>query len=208
MPDIEYYYSAHSAFAYLGSARLIEIAGETGRTIIHKPVNLNEVVAASSATGFRERSPAHRNYYFGREIERWAEYRGIPLKLGIPSNHRNDTTLVNSMLIAGVIHGDNVDRLAHAFLKAHWSEHADLADEKVLEKTASEAGYEPETLLQSARSPDVAAIYAANTAEAIERSVFGSPTYIIDGDMFYGQDRLELVLRAIEKPFADKWPKM
>ncbi len=206
MSIIEYYYSANSAFAYLGSARLIEIAGETGRTIVHKPVNLNEVVAAISATGFKERSPAHRKYYFAREIERWAEYRNVPFKLGIPSNHRNDTTLVNSMLVAGAMRGDNVDQLAHAFLTAHWSTHADLADETVLATIAKSAGFDPDALMDSARSKDVQAAYAANTAEAIERSVFGSPTYIIDGDMFYGQDRLELVLRAHNKPFANNWP--
>jgi 2-hydroxychromene-2-carboxylate isomerase len=203
---IEYFYSAHSAFAYLGSARLIEIAGETGRTIVHKPVNLNEVVAASSATGFHERSPAHRTYYFAREIERWAEYRKVPFKLGIPSNHRNDMTLVNSMLVAGAMQGDNVDQLAHACLEAHWSRHADLADEVVLAGIAESAGFDPVALMESARSPDVVAAYAANTAEAIERSVFGSPTYVIDGDMFYGQDRLELVLRAHSQPFANNWP--
>ncbi|MDE0808541.1 MAG: DsbA family protein, partial [Alphaproteobacteria bacterium] len=49
-------------------------------------------------------------------------------------------------------------------------------------------------------------IYEANTKEAIERSVFGSPTYVVDGDMFYGQDRLEMVERALSKPFTTRLP--
>jgi 2-hydroxychromene-2-carboxylate isomerase len=49
--------------------------------------------------------------------------------------------------------------------------------------------------------------YRANTEEAIRRAVFGSPTYVVDGDMFYGQDRLELVERALQRPFAATWSK-
>jgi 2-hydroxychromene-2-carboxylate isomerase len=48
---------------------------------------------------------------------------------------------------------------------------------------------------------------ASNTEEAINRSVFGSPTYFVDGDMFYGQDHLEIVERALQQPFAGRWPR-
>ena len=60
---------------------------------------------------------------------------------------------------------------------------------------------DPAPLLDAALSDEVAQIYEANTEEAIERSVFGSPTYFIDGDMFYGQDRLEMVERALRQPY-------
>lgn len=206
MPEIEYFYSAHSAFAYLGSARLMEIAAAAGRRIVHRPMDLNAVVGAASATGFAERSRAHRAYYFGREIERWAEFRGVSFKGGIPANHRNDTTLANCMLIACARRGHDAGPLAHAMLEAHWLAHGDLADETVLARCAQTAGLDAAALLRDARTADVEAAYRANTAEAIERSVFGSPTYWVDGDMFYGQDRLELVERALRQPFARTWP--
>ncbi|MBT4045892.1 MAG: 2-hydroxychromene-2-carboxylate isomerase, partial [Rhodospirillaceae bacterium] len=60
--------------------------------------------------------------------------------------------------------------------------------------------------LRAATTQDVRAVYEQNTEEAIERSVFGSPTYFVDGDMFYGQDHLEMVERAIVQPFNGKWP--
>ncbi len=69
------------------------------------------------------------------------------------------------------------------------------------------SGVDPEPLLEAALSLEVQAVYASNTEEAIERSVFGSPTYFVDGDMFYGQDHLEMVERALERPFAGSWPK-
>jgi len=60
-------------------------------------------------------------------------------------------------------------------------------------------------LLNRAFSPEVRQVYQANTDEAIRRSVFGSPTYLVDGDMFYGQDRLEMVARALDRPYLMKW---
>ncbi len=202
MAEIEYFYSAHSAFAYLGSARLMEIARAAGRRILHRPVDLRRVIAEAGAPSFAERSKAHVAYFFGREIERWAELRGAPVMSGTPTHHRKDMTLPNGMLIAGLQRGDNIDRLAHLLLEAHWRDDADLADPATLTRLGEAAGLEPAPLLEVARTAEVLAVYEANTAEAIARSVFGSPTYIVDGDMFYGQDRLELVERALVRPFA------
>jgi 2-hydroxychromene-2-carboxylate isomerase len=207
MSGIEYFYSAHSAFAYLGSARLMEIASAAGREIVHKPVDLLRVMVESGAGSTRERSDRHRAYYFGREIERWAEWRDAPVVTGMPTHHHNDTTLCNGMLIAGIEQGHNVDQLAHRMLEAHWRDNADLADRDTLTRLAKEVGLDPAPLLDVALSPDVAAIYLANTEEAISRSVFGSPTYFVDGDMFYGQDRLELVERALTQRFEGVWPR-
>ena len=61
-------------------------------------------------------------------------------------------------------------------------------------------------LLDAALAPETQAVYEANIKDAIHRSVFGSPTYFVDGDMFYGQDRLDLVERAPVTPFAGDWP--
>jgi 2-hydroxychromene-2-carboxylate isomerase len=86
-------------------------------------------------------------------------------------------------------------------LEAHWKDDADLADSASLERIARDAGYVGADLLEAAATPEAQATYEANTQEAIERSVFGSPTYFVDGDMFYGQDRLEMVERALKQPY-------
>ncbi|MDP6830899.1 MAG: 2-hydroxychromene-2-carboxylate isomerase [Alphaproteobacteria bacterium] len=202
MSEIEYFYSAHSAFAYLGSTRFMEIAKAAGRTISHRPMDLRRVVPAAGAQPFSERSAKHYAYYFRREIDRWAEERQAPVMEGRPTFHDNDTTLPNGVLIAGLQQGQNIDQLAHAMLQAHWRDDADLADRDTLVKIASGIGVAPEPLLNAALSDEVRAIYNANTEEAIERSVFGSPAYFVDGDMFYGQDRLEMVERALRQPYA------
>lgn len=202
MPAIEYFYAAHSAYAYLGSARLMEIAKEAGTTIVHRPIDLRKVVPAAGSTPTGERTQAHRAYFFGREIQRWSEERNAPWLGRRPTHHDNDITLPNCFLIAGMEAGHDIDQLAHAFLEAHWRDDADLADAPTLVKLANEVGLDGPAILAGAGKATIVARYAAFTQEAIDRSVFGSPTYFVDGDMFYGQDRLEMVARALKQPYA------
>ncbi|MCH7942394.1 MAG: 2-hydroxychromene-2-carboxylate isomerase [Proteobacteria bacterium] len=206
MADIEYFYSAHSSFAYLGSARFMEIARAGNRRIAHRPIDLNLVVEATGPGWSGDRTPSRRAYFFGRDKEHWAEVRSVAMLGRRPTHHDNDMTLANCMVIAGIEQGVDVDTLAHAMLEAHWRDDADLADPVTLAALGARAGLDPEPLLHAARTPQTQAVYAANSEEAIRRSVFGSPTYFVDGDMFYGQDRLEMVERALAKPFAGSWP--
>ncbi len=206
MRPIEYFYSAHSGYAYIGSRMFMDIAKAGGRRIDHRPMDLRAVVAATGPGPHNSRTPQRRAYFSGREIERWAEARGVGI-LARPTHHDNEIALSNGMLIAGLLQGLDIDALAHRFLESHWRDDADLADADTLARLGTEAGIDPAPLLAAARSPEVMAVYDANTAEAIERSVFGSPTYFVDGDMFYGQDHLDLIARAIDQPFKGKWPR-
>ena len=202
MRTIEYFYSAHSAYAYIGSSKLAEICATHGLTLQHRPIALSPVVEAVGGLSFADRTRAHVDYYFGREIERWAEYRGVEILNHRPTYHDNSLDLSNGMLIAAIEQGAEVDALAHALLQAHWRDDIDLADAGALRAVAKDLGLDAAPLLEAALSTPVQAIHAANTAEATERNVFGSPTYFLDGDPFYGQDHLELMERAISQPYA------
>lgn len=201
MRSIEYFYSAHSAFAYIGSARLRQICAAHECRLVHRPIMLSPVVEATAGQPFAARSPAHVDYYFGREIERWAEMRNVPIIAHRPTHHDNSLRLSNGMLIAADQLGADVDGLSHALLEAHWRDDIDLADPEALSRAARAAGIDPAPLLTAALSADIQGIHERNTAEAIERSVFGSPTYFLGGDMFYGQDHLDMLARALERPF-------
>ena len=206
MKTIEYFYSAHSAYAYIGSKLLMETAKTAGARLDHRPMDLRAVIAATGPGAHNSRTPERRSYFSGREIERWAEYRGIDI-LPWPTYHDHEIATSNGMLIAGLLQGIDIDALAHRFLEAHWRDDADLADRDTLATLARDVGLDPAPLLDAVGTPEVTAVYEANTKEAIERSVFGSPTYFVDGDMFYGQDHLELVARALKKPFKGAWPR-
>lgn len=198
--EIEYFYSAHSAYAYLGSRRLSEICTAHGCKLRHYPVSLTPVVEASGAQPFPKRSRTHIDYYFGREIERWAEWRGVPIIDYRPTYHDNDYTRANGMILAAP--DEARDGFAHAVLEAHWRDDADLANPKTLVAIADEFGLDGAALLKAGDSSPVRDQLDANRVEAIRRGVLGSPTYFIDGDMFYGQDRLEMMEQALKKPFA------
>ncbi|MDE0811891.1 MAG: 2-hydroxychromene-2-carboxylate isomerase [Alphaproteobacteria bacterium] len=206
MAEIEYFYAAHSAYAYLGSARLMEIAATAGRRIAHKPYDLRSGIAGIGSKTIGERTAGHLEYFFGREVERWSEFRNAPVLKRLPTHHHKSITLSNTMLIAGIVQGLNIDRLAHAMLEKHWRDDVDLADTDTLASIAKSVHLDPDPLFATSGSKEVLGIYEANTKEAIERSVFGSPTYVVDGDMFYGQDRLEMVERALSKPFTTRLP--
>lgn len=199
---IEYFYSAHSAFAWLGSARLMEICTRHGARLVHKPIFLSPVVEAAGGLSFAGRTQAHVDYFFGRDIEHWAEFRGVEVIRHRPTHHDNALDLPNGVIIAAQEGGRGADALAHAILGAHWRDDADIADAATLAPLIAGCGLDPQVLLAAARSEPVQARHDANTAEAIARSVFGSPTYVVGGDPFYGQDRLDLVERALSRSFA------
>ena len=202
MPVIEYVYSAHSAFAYLGAAKLAAICAAHDVTLIHKPILLSPVVEAQGSLSFAQRTQAHVDYFFGREIERWAEYRDVPVISFRPTYHDADYSLASGMIIALGDRGAAVDRMAHAILEAHWRGDADLSSPATLASISTALGHDAQTLIARAASTACQDVLRANSDWARDRNVFGSPTYIVDGDAFYGQDRLELVERALQKPFA------
>jgi len=204
LSDIEYFYSAHSAYAYIGSARLAQIASTANVRIVHRPIELRQVIEAMGGAT-NSLTPRRRAYFSGREIERWAAYRGAPIMRGIPTHHSNDIARSNGVLIAALEAGHNIDRLSHEMLQAHWRDDADLDDDAALAAIIESAGLASAPLIDAALSSEIQEIHDRNTAEAIERSVFGSPTYFVDGDMFYGQDHLELVAQALDEPFPQLW---
>lgn len=199
---IEYFYSAHSAFAYLGAHKLSEIATAHGFRIHHRPMDFWPVVNGANPHHSGRRSKAHMDYFFGREIKRWGEWRDLPIMEERPTYHDNPLHIAGGLIIAAQAAGVDVDGLSFEILKSHWSEDSDIADVATLHRIATGHGLDADALLRAGTSSTVQDKYAANTAEAIARHVFGSPTYFVDGDMFYGQDRLDLVERALSRPFV------
>jgi 2-hydroxychromene-2-carboxylate isomerase len=199
---IEYFYSAHSAFAYLGARKLSEIANAQGYKIHHRPMDFWPVVKAANQHHSGKRSAAHMDYFFGREIARWGEWRGLPIMQGRPTFHDNALALASGLIIAAQNISADVDALSFEIVQSHWANDTDIADPATLHQIATARGLDADALLETAMSDAVQSEYAANTAEAISRDVFGSPTYFVAGDKFYGQDRLEMVERALSRPFA------
>jgi 2-hydroxychromene-2-carboxylate isomerase len=198
---IEYFYSTHSAFAYLGSQLFRDISAGASRPVRYVPFDLRRLFKALNRSPNGSQSDAHRAYFFGRELTRWAQYRGIEMLPKIPTHHDHDLAQSSRLIIAAQQQGIDVGELTHVMLSAHWIDDADLDDSATLVKIANDAGLDGQALIEAQKDPEIDKAYVANTDEAIERQIFGSPTYVVDGDVFYGQDRLELVKRALTQPF-------
>ena len=196
MPDIEYYYSVSSVFVYFGIQRLTELAQRYGARIIHKPIFHGVVVPATGGLRFRTMSPVRVAHFF-REVERWSAYLNIPVVSGDPKNHYTDRELPSGMVIAAQRHGLDVDTLSFVICEALWRDERDMADAAVLAELATSLGMDAELLLNDALLPEIQVEYERNSQECVAKGVFGSPTYVVAGEPFWGQDRLEFVERAL-----------
>lgn len=119
----------------------------------------------------------------------------------IPSSHDDGAELSDLVLISAVQEGIDVDYLSSVFMHNHWINNVSLNDEKSIRKILQAQGLHADNLLRLAKTDESQTVYEENTKEAVNLPVFGSPSYVVDGDMFYGQDNLDLVARALEEPF-------
>lgn len=192
---IDYYFSLNSPWAYLGSRLFEEIAGRHGAEVRVKPVNLGEVFPRTGGLPLPKRAPERQAYRLV-ELQRWRAFRELPLTLH-PAFFPADEALAAGCVTALAAEGGDALKLAHAILRGVWAEERNMADEAALAEILRENGAEPDALFAKARAAETRAAYEAQTQEAIARGVFGSPSYIYDDVLFWGQDRLEFLERAL-----------
>jgi 2-hydroxychromene-2-carboxylate isomerase len=191
VPEITCYFSPQSGYAYLGHARVRAIARAHGAAIQWRPVDILKVFAAGGSTAPAKQSP-QRNAYRKQDIVRWATAAGIPINTE-PKFWPTDTLPACRLIAAAIAAGEDPADLIGGCLAAVWARDLQIADPEVLYQLAAEAGLDALALAERAAGPEAAALVEAYTAEAIEKGVFGSPTYVIGDDVFFGQDRLHFV---------------
>ncbi|WP_374302323.1 2-hydroxychromene-2-carboxylate isomerase [Ferrovibrio sp.] len=194
---VDYYVFLASPWAYLGSRRFAEIAKRHGASIRIIPMAAAEVFPVSGGLPLAKRAPQRQAYRIV-ELKRWREFLGVPLNLQ-PSFFPMNEALAARLVIASREAGQDAVGLAHAMMHAIWAEDRNIADPDVLEQIVTECGLDPAKLFAAAESDAVQAEYARGTQQAIEANVFGAPSYVIDGEIFWGQDRLDFVDRALAK---------
>ena len=193
---IDYYHSLISPWSYLGGPRLGDIAAAAGATVNVKPIDLARVFPVSGGLPLAKRADQRRAYRLA-ELARWRDHLGMPLNIE-PRSFPAAEGLAARTVIAARQAGADAARLSNAILRAVWAEQRDIADRETLVAICAETGHDGTALTAAAETDAIAAIYAADTGEAIARGVFGAPTYIFAGELFWGQDRLEFLARALD----------
>ena len=193
---IDYYFSPHSPWTYLGHARFAGIARQAGATVRLLPVDLGGVFPVSGGLPLAKRAPQRQAYRLV-ELRRFGDWLGLPINLQprfFPVSADG-----GAQLIIAVDERDGTDaamRLAEAMLRAVWVEERNIADEAVLSSLLADNGLDARRL-EDAHTQAVHERYELDTRLAIEAGVFGAPSYVIDGEIFWGQDRLDFVQRRL-----------
>ena len=194
---IEYYYGIPSPFTYLGSLQFQAIAKKYSAEIIEKPCDLvGGVFAKTGGIPVPQRSPQRQKYRLD-EINRWSEFLKIEINIKPKFFPPKDPHLPARFTIAANLLDIKVV-FGHEILKQLWSEEKDISDIKNIEKISDSFKIDFKELSTLANSEKVSKIYTDNTLEAIKKNVFGAPTYIYNNELFWGQDRLEFLERALK----------
>jgi len=185
MKTIDYYLSPASPWTYLGHARFVEIARKHGAAVNAKPVDFGVIFPQSGGLPLPKRAPQRQAYRLV-ELKRWMQHLGVPLVIQ-PRHFPVDANPAAHLICA--VQPDKRMAIARDLLAALWKEDRNLADPEVLKQIGSKYGVH-----QGDEEK-----YNAFTQEALARGVFGAPSYVYRDEIFWGQDRLEFLDRALAK---------
>jgi carboxymethylenebutenolidase len=197
MPTVQYYFAPNSPWTYLGHLRFWDIARKAQAPIEVLPIDLGgKVFPQSGGLPLAKRAPQRQAYRLV-ELKRFSEFLHAPLNLQpkfFPVNPDDAARLI----IAVALHdGEHAAmHITDAVLRAVWVEERNIADEATLATLLKERELNARRL-NDAHSQAVAERYEDNTRRAIEAGVFGAPSYMIEGEIFWGQDRLDFVERKL-----------
>jgi 2-hydroxychromene-2-carboxylate isomerase len=193
---VDYYIAVVSPYVYLGHDRFVALAAKHGATIAVKPINLGEVFPVSGGLPLAKRAPQRQAYRLV-ELRRWSKFLGKPMHVE-PKYFPVSGDLATNLILAALDDGAAPAlALVGAYGRAVWEQQRNIADPAVVEAIAGECGLPGAALATRGNSPEIAAKYAAFTQEAIDRGVFGAPTYVYRDELYWGQDRLDFLDRAL-----------
>ena len=193
---IDYYLAPQSPWTYLGHARLVAMAKKHGAKISIKPMDLGKIFPISGGLPLPKRAPQRQAYRLV-ELARFRDHLQMPLHVqpaffpvaGDPA----------ARVIIAVREADGQDAavtFAGKVLAGVWADQRNIADVDTLKLMLAECGLS-EGRYDESLSESTQALYDADTQQAIDAQVFGSPSYVIGGELFWGQDRLEFVERKL-----------
>ncbi|MCY7316928.1 MAG: 2-hydroxychromene-2-carboxylate isomerase [Rubrivivax sp.] len=199
---IDYYFAPQSPWAYLGHARFVQMAAQEGAAVRVPPVDLGGTIfPVSGGLPLVQRAPQRQAYRLV-ELARFRDHLQLPLNL--KPRHFPVVGDEAARLIIAVDQADGAAaalKLTGAVLAAVWAQERDIADAATRAALLAECGL-PAQRADEGRAAGVQAIYGRYTQQALAAQVFGAPSYVIEGEIFWGQDRLDFVARRLKVAHA------
>ena len=194
---IDYYLAPQSPWTYLGHARMVQIAKAAGATVRVMPMDLGKVFPVSGGLPLGKRAPQRQTYRLV-EMARFSKALNLPMNMHPKFFPVAGDPAAKLIIAVDMHHGtDAALAITGAVLAAVWHEERDIADAATLAALLSEQHLDAACLALS-DTPEVQDRYNSYTQRAIDAQVFGAPTYLVDGEMFWGQDRLDFVATALK----------
>lgn len=193
---IDYFYSYLSPYAFFGQQILVDLAEKYEAKINFRPVNLAVLFPQTGGLPVPKRHPARQAYRF-IELQRWSEKRGIPIRYK-PAHHPTDIRLTDKVAIVLQEQGGPVHTYSLKAFSAVWQKDQDAADENIPRSILHEMQLDGDQIISRAKSDEITMIYDENVRYAEEVGAIGSPTYLVNGEPFWGQDRLDLLEDALK----------
>ena len=195
----EYYFAPQSPWAYLGHARLAALAEQHGAHIEVKPCDIGKIFSLSGGLPLTKRAPQRQAHRL-QELARWSDYLQLPLNLQPQFFPVSGDAAAKLIIATQLAHGNAAAMtLTGAIMRALWAEEKNIADADTLSALANDSGLDGKMLLKTSDTGAVQGQYDQYTDDALAANVFGSPWYVVDGEGFWGQDRLDFVERALLK---------
>lgn len=193
---VTFYFSLLSPWVYFAGPRLHAIAQRHGASIDYRPIDLLRVFRETGGTPLAQLHPARRDYR-RLERERWSERLGMPLSAQ-PRHHPVPERGAACCVMAARDSGSAPWPLANAFLEAVWRHDRDISDAETAADIAAAQGFDRDAMRAAFDDPALGARFDAGTLAAMEAGVFGVPSFVVDGALFFGQDRLDFVGAALD----------
>lgn len=197
MIKMEYYLSLNSPWTYLGSARFVDLVKKYNVEVDVKPANFGDIFSQTGGLPLPKRSP-QRQAYRMFELTRWRDELGIPIELEPENFPSNEARGVHAVIATHLAGGDALG-LSAEIGRSLWEMDLNIGDMAVIEEAGRRAGVDVAAVLDGAPSADeLDAIWQANTKDAVDKGVFGAPSYRFeDGEIMWGQDRVHFVAKKL-----------
>jgi carboxymethylenebutenolidase len=195
---IDYYLALQSPWTYLGHERFVRIAAAAQATVSVRPMDLGQVFPVSGGLPLPKRAPQRQAYRLV-ELERFSRWLGVSLNLQpkfFPVSADDAARLV--LAVEQAEGAAAALQLSGRVLAAVWAQQRDIASATTLAELLAECAL-PAQRLADAKSAEVQAAYERCTQQAIAAGVFGSPSYVVQGEIFWGQDRLDFLERCLAR---------
>lgn len=200
MPTLEFFYDCSSPWTYLAFTRVQPLAARTGADIAWKPILVGGVFNAVNQEVYERRAnpDPRKAMHSAKDLQDWARLVGIRIIMP-PPVFPVRATLAMRCALAAQDEGKVVE-FSRCCFEAYWSHSKDISLPHVLTEVCAAADLDGEHILARAQTDDIKNRLRANTDEVIARGGFGSPTMFVGaGDMYFGNDRLELVEAALSR---------